>query len=138
MADAQCVLTLELRIMGGSDMTMAPQCGNDYGIASVDVLTVPNAAPEEWEGFKQKMADIWMGYEVDGAQLNARPYWAKEWQGLKVGDKSMEQHMKETAYKDEIVRFKEQLAEIGSSQGWTLDELRNRFSNKLWDEIVYS
>ncbi|KAL9019078.1 MAG: hypothetical protein Q9185_003620 [Variospora sp. 1 TL-2023] len=80
-----------------------------------------------------------MGYEVDGAKLNARPHWAKEWQGLKVGDKSMEQqHMKETAYKDEIVRFKEQLAEIGSSQGWTLDELRNRFSNKLWDEIVYS
>lgn len=45
---------------------------------------------------------------------------------MKVGDKSMEQYMKEIAYKDEIVR------------GWTLDELRNRFSNKLWDDINYS
>ncbi|KAL8972182.1 MAG: hypothetical protein Q9197_002900 [Variospora fuerteventurae] len=112
--------------MGGSDMTMAPQRGNDHGTASIEFLTVPNAAPEEWEEFKQKMADIWMGYEVDGANLNARPRWAKEWHGLKVGDKSMEQYMKETAYKDEIFR------------GWTLNELRNRLSNKLGDDIVYS
>ena len=46
--------------------------------------------------------------------------------------------MKETAYKDEIVWFKEQLADIGQSQGWTLDDLQERFSNKLWDEIIYS
>lgn len=72
-------LTLELRIMGGSNMIMAPQHRNDYGTASIEVLTVPNAVPEEWEQFKQKVADIWMGYEVDGAKLNARPHWAKEW-----------------------------------------------------------
>lgn len=46
--------------------------------------------------------------------------------------------MKETAYKDEIVQFTEQLAKIGESQGWTLEELQRRFSNQLWDDIVYS
>lgn len=50
----------------------------------------------------------------------------------------MEQHMKDTAYKNEIVMFKEHLANIGKNQGWTLDELQQRFSNKLWDDIIYS
>ena len=72
-------LTLELRIMGGSDMLMAPQYKNDLGTASIEVLTVPNAAPEEWETFKQEVADIWMSYEHEGAKLNSRPHWAKEW-----------------------------------------------------------
>ncbi|KAL8730152.1 MAG: hypothetical protein Q9166_004235 [cf. Caloplaca sp. 2 TL-2023] len=130
--------TLELRIMGSSNMIMAPQKGNDHGTASIEVLTVPNAVPEEWEVFKQKVADIWMGYEVDGARLNARPHWAKEWQGLKVGHKSMENYMKETAYKDEIATFKQELSNLGKSQGWTLEDLRNQFSNKLWDEIIYA
>lgn len=72
-------LTLELRIMGGSDMLMAPQYGNDLGTASIEILTIPNAVPEQWEAFKQEVADIWMGYEINGAKLNARPHWAKEW-----------------------------------------------------------
>ena len=74
-------LTLELRIMGGSDMIMAPQRGNDYGTASIEVLTVPGAAPtmEEWEQFKQKVADVWMSYEGAGGKVNSRPHWAKEW-----------------------------------------------------------
>ena len=72
-------LTLELRIMGGSDILMAPQRGNDLGTASIEILTVPGAVPDQWEKFKQEVADIWMGYEVNGAKLNARPHWAKEW-----------------------------------------------------------
>lgn len=72
-------LTMELRIMGGSDMHMAPQYGNDHGTASIEILTVLNAAPEDWEEFKQEVATIWMSYEVEGIKLNARPHWAKEW-----------------------------------------------------------
>ena len=72
-------LTLELRIMGGSDMLMAPQKGNNCGTASIEILTLPNAVPEQWEAFKQKVADRWMNYEANGVKLNARPHWAKEW-----------------------------------------------------------
>ncbi|KAL8745412.1 MAG: hypothetical protein Q9190_002438 [Brigantiaea leucoxantha] len=131
-------LTMELRIMGGSDVIMAPQYGNTCGTASIEVLTPANAAPEEWNAFKQKVADIWMGYEADGAKLNARPHWAKEWQGLRVGQATMEQHLKQNAYKEQITRFKETLADIGKGQEWTLQDIQKRFSNKLWDEIVYS
>ncbi|KAL9057886.1 MAG: hypothetical protein Q9206_002164 [Seirophora lacunosa] len=129
-------LTLELGIMGGSDMAMAPQGSTDGGTASIKVLTVPNAVPEEGEEFERKVANVWTGYEVDSAKLKIRPHWAKEWQGLKVSDKSIEQHMKKTASEGEIVQFKKQLAEVGSSQGWTLDELQNGFSNELWDDII--
>lgn len=72
-------LTLEMRIMGGSDMLMAPQYGNPHGTASIEVLTVPNAVPDEWEVFKQEVADLWMSYEYAGGKVNSRPHWAKEW-----------------------------------------------------------
>lgn len=73
-------LTLELRIMGGSNMVMAPQKGNEFGTACIEVLTIPNAVPEEWEAFKQKIAEKWMSYtDAEGKTLNVRPHWAKEW-----------------------------------------------------------
>jgi len=73
-------LAMELRIMGGSDILMAPQYGNQHGTASIEVLTIPDAVTdEEWQPFMQKVCDTWMGYEVDGVRLNVRPHWAKEW-----------------------------------------------------------
>ncbi|KAL9119028.1 MAG: hypothetical protein Q9187_004416, partial [Circinaria calcarea] len=56
-ADVSCPmrLTLELRIMGGSDILLAPQRGNTLGTASIEILTVPDAVTDgEWEGFCQK------------------------------------------------------------------------------------
>lgn len=150
-------LTLEMRIMGGSGMLMAPQKGNDLGTASIEVLTIPNADPDQWETFKQEVADIWMGYEVDGAKLNARPHWAKEWydhgcvfptheayinainrMGLQKDGAPIQQHLKHSAYKDQIPAFKAELAELGKAQGWDLGDLQKRFSNELWDDIIFS
>ena len=65
--------------MGGSDILMAPQKSNDLGTASIEALTVSNAVPDQQEAFKQKIADIWMSYKVDGVNLNVRPHWDKEW-----------------------------------------------------------
>lgn len=131
-------LTLELRIMGGSDVLMAPQKGNDHGTASIEVLTVPNAVPEQWEEFKQEVAEIWMGYEYNGAKLNTRPHWAKEWQTLTVNGEPMAKYLKEHAYKDQVPLFKAELEGIGAKQGWTLADIQERFSNALWDDIIYS
>jgi hypothetical protein len=74
-------LTLELRIMNGSDMIMAPQRGNDLGTASIEVLSIPDAVTdEEWQPFIQEVADTWMSYtDAEGKKLNVRPHWAKEW-----------------------------------------------------------
>jgi hypothetical protein len=74
-------LTLELRIMSGSDMIMAPQRGNEWGTASVEVLTLPDAVSDgEWSAFCQQVADKWLSYkDSEGNLLNVRPHWAKEW-----------------------------------------------------------
>jgi len=58
--------------------------------------------------------------------------------GLRKNEAPIEKHLKEVAYKDAIPAFKAELAEIGKAQGWTLEELQKRFSNKLWDEVIYS
>jgi hypothetical protein len=71
---------LEMRIMAGSDVIMAPQKGNSFGTASIEVLTTMSAVAEGvWTPFEQEVADRWMSYEYDGELLNTRPHWAKEW-----------------------------------------------------------
>ncbi|KAI0751748.1 hypothetical protein C8Q80DRAFT_1098607 [Daedaleopsis nitida] len=138
-------LTLEMRIMGGSDVLLAPQHGNaPWGTASIEVLTVPDAVTDnEWNGFIQKVTDIWMGYEYkvkEGGvkeKLNVRPHWAKEWDGLTLHGMEARKYLKEVAYKEQIPAFREALAEIGKGQGWGLADLKGRFSNELWDELVF-
>ena len=74
-------MALEMRIMGDSDLIMAAQTNNTFGTVSIEVLTTMAAAAEGvWEPFAQKVADRWMDYTgPDGAYLNTRPHWAKEW-----------------------------------------------------------
>jgi hypothetical protein len=73
-------IALEMRIMAGSDIIMAPQNGNSFGTASIEVLTtMPAVAEGVWTPFEQEVADRWMSYEYDGELLNTRPHWAKEW-----------------------------------------------------------
>jgi hypothetical protein len=80
-AETPMRFALELRIMSGSDMILAPQAGNEWGTASIEVLTFPDAVKDgEWTGFCQKVSDKWMSYtDAEGRALNVRPHWAKEW-----------------------------------------------------------
>lgn len=79
--DCPMRLTMELRIMGDSDLLMAPQFGNRHGTASIEVLSVPDAVSDgEWVPFLQRVVDLWASYkDENGALLNVRPHWAKEW-----------------------------------------------------------
>jgi hypothetical protein len=47
-------------------------------------------------------------------------------------------YLKTAAYKEAIPEFKTVLADIGKGQGWSLADIQARFSNELWDEVVYS
>ncbi|KAH6666590.1 hypothetical protein B0J14DRAFT_603935 [Halenospora varia] len=138
--DSPMRLTLELRIMGGSDLIMAPQRGNKFGTASIEILSVPDADSDGvWKSFLQKVADLWMGldYKINGKPLNIRPHWAKEWEGITLRGLPAREYLKEVAYKDAIVEFKAVLAEIGKEQGWGLGDIQRRFGNEMWDWIVY-
>ncbi|KAL9127507.1 MAG: hypothetical protein Q9217_003637 [Psora testacea] len=137
-------LTLELRIMGGSDIHMAAQFGNEL-TASIEILTIPDSEYDgEWESFMQSMCDKWMSYtDNHGARLNVRPHWAKEWEGLEMltgkGQERLEarQYLRSVSYKEKISDFKKTMARIGETQGWDLDSAKARFSNPLWDTIIY-
>lgn len=45
--------------------------------------------------------------------------------------------LKDEDYKDEIVEFKQILAAIGEDHGWKLEDLKARFSNDLFDELIF-
>lgn len=44
--DTPMRLTLELRIMGDSKLIMAPQHGNTFGTASIEVISIPDAVSD--------------------------------------------------------------------------------------------
>ncbi|KAI9867387.1 MAG: hypothetical protein M1813_008945 [Trichoglossum hirsutum] len=137
-AESPMRLTLELRIVGSSDLVLSPQHGNDYGTVCIEVLSIPDAVSDaEWEPFMQRVADKWMSYEHEGKKLNVRPHWSKEWEKLDLAGMPAKQYLKTVAYKDEIPAFKDILEEIGKVQGWTLDDVKARFSNALWDYLVF-
>ena len=46
--------------------------------------------------------------------------------------------LKNSDYKIEIAEFKEVLAQIGKQHAWTLNDLEKRFSNALFDELIFS
>lgn len=48
------------------------------------------------------------------------------------------QYLKTVAYGDAIPEFKKALEGIGRRQGWGLEDLKARFSNELWDEVVFA
>ena len=148
--------------MGGSDVIMAPQRGNALGTCSIEVLTldeveVPernmptnggakSATPipadhrthrERWHDFAQEMLDKWLSYRDDnGELLKTRPHWAKEWSAFKIDGQCWAERLREVSYKDEIAEFKCILARLGQRDGWTLADLKARFSNDLLDKLI--
>lgn len=137
-------LTLELRIMADSDLILAPQRGNRWGTASIEILSVPDAVTdEEWAPFCQEVVDLWAGLRgvmVVGGQeepLNVRPHWAKEWEDVRIRGVPAREYLRGTAYREEVGEFRAVLGEIGREQGWGLRELKDRFSNELWDYLVF-
>jgi hypothetical protein len=58
-------LTLEMRIMGGSGVTMAPQYGNDLGTCSYNVLS--NLAWNVYKGLQPHDLPILVAFPAVGA-----------------------------------------------------------------------
>jgi hypothetical protein len=56
----------------------------------------------------------------------------------KVNGKPWVEKLRDEDYKNEIVEFKGILEKIGKRDGWTLKDIQERFSNVLFDELIYS
>lgn len=130
-------MPLEMRIMGSSSATLAPQRHNTLGTCSIEILTLQANNPT-WQAYSQAVLDIWMSYkDASGGWLRTRPHWSKEWIGYEVRGGSMLGYLKGEAYKDEILEFRDKLARIGVKHGWTLRDLSRRFSNDMFDVLVF-
>ncbi|KAF3765100.1 hypothetical protein M406DRAFT_259082, partial [Cryphonectria parasitica EP155] len=130
-------MPLEMRIMGGSEVIMAPQRGNSLGTCSIEVLTLENAK-DLWKPYAEGVLAKWLNYrDGEGKLVRARPHWAKQWAGLEVEGRPWVEKLKEVDYRDEIVEFKKVLGEIGRAHGWTLADLKKRFSNDVLDGLYF-
>lgn len=150
---------LELRIMGGSNVLLAPQYGNRLGTAAMEILTLQNAV-DIWQPYAQEVVDLWCSYkDRNGVRLKTRPHWAKEWyvfclfslfsltlltkqnktrhEGYTIDGKPWLEKLKHEDYAAEIVEFKRILSLIGKKHGWTLEDIQKRFSNELFDGLIY-
>jgi hypothetical protein len=137
--DVPMQLTMEMRIMGDSDIIMAPQFGNKFGTCSIEVLTILTTPKEAWKDFQQEISSAWDSYkDSSGDPLNIRPHWAKEWAGIKIRGMDVTDYLKNIAYKDQLPEFKNVLTAIAKSQGFTLSDMQERFSNPLIDNIFES
>lgn len=136
-ADTPMRLTLEMRVMGGSSILLAPQYGNTFGSCSIEVLTHCNTPMDEWQTFKQKILDAWTAYrDTNGVRLNARPHWAKEWEGLAMHGTPIKQYLRDTAYAAVIPAFKQQLEAIAHAGHVDIRDMKARFSNPLLADIL--
>ncbi|KXS94449.1 hypothetical protein AC578_5189 [Pseudocercospora eumusae] len=129
---------LEMRIMGGSNVILAPQLGNELGTCAIEILSLQNAV-DIWQPYAQEVVDVWMSYKDPntGERLKTRPHWAKEWLEYTVDGKPWFDKLKNEDYRDEIAEFKRILASVGKKHGWTLEDLKARFSNDLFDRLVF-
>lgn len=138
-------LALEMRIMGGSDVIMSPQFGNDpsqggHGTCSIEILTTPETDKQLWREFMQQVCDLWCHLEVPGRPgeyLNVRTHWAKQWQELKFRGVDAIRYIKDVQYKGAIKEFRDCLAEIAERERYLLEDMCNRFSNPLFDTIFF-
>ncbi|MBL7813928.1 MAG: FAD-binding oxidoreductase [Saprospiraceae bacterium] len=130
-------LTMEMRIMGDSDILLAPQYGNSFGTCSIEVLTILTTPKDEWRDFLQEITSAWESFtDASGNPLNIRPHWAKEWEGLKIRNMDIVDYLKNVAYKDQLSKFKKIIQMIAQEQDFTLSDLQNRFSNPLIDNLL--
>jgi hypothetical protein len=131
-------MPLEMRIMGGSNIIMAPQRHNALGTCSIEVLTL-HSASDIWVPFGQEVVDTWMSYTDPntGKKLNSRPHWAKEWKEFTVDGQPWPEKLKDESYKEEIKEFKSVLAAIGKEHNWTREDLKHRFSNEFFDYFYF-
>jgi len=135
-----CRIALEMRVMGGSNVIMAPQYGNTkdgyHGTCSIEVLTTPQTDAALWNEFMQKVTDMWVKLGVKG-HLHTRSHWAKQWQGLNFDGKDAITYTKTVAYKDRIPEFVKTLKKVAKEKGFTWDEMKARFSNPLLDKLFF-
>eukprot|EP00092_Neocalanus_flemingeri_P004988 GFUD01005364.1.p1 GENE.GFUD01005364.1~~GFUD01005364.1.p1 ORF type:complete len:633 (+),score=187.91 GFUD01005364.1:112-1899(+) len=129
-------MALELRIMGGSNVLMAPQYGNRHGTLAIEPVSTRIVHKEVWEDFKEELAKVWMNYkDYDGTPLQSRVHWAKESPRSVTIDgvqyDTIEHWQK--IYGQNMIKFFTILDSL--SEDVSIQDIFNLFSNKYLDSL---
>ena len=78
--NTQCLLfVLEMRIMGDSNIILAPQRGNKHGTVTIEILSWKLCDEQVWENFMSKVSSKLLSYkDCNNIRLNSRFHWAKQ------------------------------------------------------------
>ena len=129
-------MALELRVMGGSNVLMAPQFGNKHGTLAIEPVSTRIVHKEVWEDFKEELAKVWMNYkDYDGTPLLSRVHWAKESpRSVTIDDvkhDTIEYWQK--IYGQNMIQFFSILDSL--SEDVYIQDIFNLFSNKYLDKL---
>jgi hypothetical protein len=135
-------MPLEMRIMAGSNVTLAPQRGHNLGTCAIEILTLHNVA-DIWPAYAQQVLDKWANYkDHDGNIVPVRPHWAKEWYGYTVRGRPWEEVLREEesgngGFKKEIAEWRGLVGRLGARDGWSAVDARKRFGNDALDWMFW-
>lgn len=135
-------MPLEMRIMAGSQVTMAPQRGHELGTCAIEILTLHNVA-DIWQPYAQKVLDKWTGYkDSEGRIVPVRAHWAKEWFGYTVRGRKWEEIFKEEesqngGFRKEIAEWRGLMGQLATRDAWRVDDARARFGNEVLDWLFW-
>jgi hypothetical protein len=135
-------MTLEMRIMSSSEVTLAPQRGHTLGTCSIEILTLHDVA-NIWQPYAQKVLDKWSNYRnAQGQRVPVRPHWAKEWYNYTVHGRPWQDVLKteDTAnggYRKEIEEWRGLIGKLAARDAWKVDDARKRFGNEALDQLFW-
>lgn len=129
-------MALELRVMGGSNVLMAPQFGNKHGTLAIEPVSTRIVHKEVWEDFKEELAKVWMNYkDYDGTPLLSRVHWAKESPRSVTIDGVKHDTIEywQKIYGQNMTQFFTILDSL--SEDVSIQDIFNLFSNKYLDKL---
>jgi hypothetical protein len=125
---------MEMRLMSGSDVYMAPYYGNEHGTVSIEVVSSTLIPIALWEDFKNSLATVWSKLtDNQGRALKIRPHWAKEFPAM-VGDKTIDEYL-QIVYGEQMGLFMNTIKDIVIANGGSIEETKERFSTYFLDKF---
>ncbi len=135
-------MPLEMRIMAGSNVTLAPQRGHKLGTCAIEILSLHNVA-DIWPSYAQGVLDKWASYkDTEGRAVPVRPHWAKEWYGYTVKGRPWQEVLRDEesangGFKKEIAEWRGLVGRLAGRDGWTTLDARRRFGNEALDWLFW-
>jgi hypothetical protein len=123
---------MEMRLMSGSGVYMAPYYGNAHGTVSIEVVSSTLIPNDLWEDFKSSIATAWAKLtDHSGQSLKIRPHWAKEFPA-RIGHRGVDDYL-QSVYGEQMGLFMNTIKDIVLKNGGSVDETKARFSNYFLD-----